>query len=155
MSIAIVPRPPVQLPLWPETEPQFCLQRLKVSATQIDYRLSLGDGYPVFQIPKGLSSNPNVYRLAVEGPAVRTAGSVQISDRGEFVVSDVQGRCSSEAVAKAFRSGELRLSLDGDRLRGDWILKRLRDRKWLIAKVDDAYAFLDDRWFDEMGLISA
>jgi bifunctional non-homologous end joining protein LigD len=43
-------------------------------------------------------------------------------------------------VAAALAKGELRFSLDGTKLHGDWVLIRFKGPSWLLIKQRDSYA---------------
>jgi bifunctional non-homologous end joining protein LigD len=44
-----------------------------------------------------------------------------------------------EDVGAAIRKGELKFTLDGQKLKGGWVLVRTRDRQWLLIKHRDYY----------------
>src|SRR5258708_21505322 len=46
-------------------------------------------------------------------------------------------------VATALKAGELRFTLHGKKLRGEWVLVRTGGRKWLLIKRKDAFASKD------------
>src|SRR5258708_26662738 len=43
-------------------------------------------------------------------------------------------------VGTALKAGELRFTLPGKKLRGEWVLVRTGGRKWLLIKRKDAFA---------------
>jgi bifunctional non-homologous end joining protein LigD len=72
-------------------------------------------------------------------------GTVQIWDRGYWTY---EGSGSPE---EAIRRGELKFALDGERLKGSWVLVRMRGDKfpgkrnsWLLIKQRDKFAREDD-----------
>lgn len=71
------------------------------------------------------------------------AGTVMVWDRGSF-------RCAGEekdpgrALSRDYDAGELRIELDGSRLKGEWALIRTRRvsgaAQWLLMKRRDEFA---------------
>ena len=45
----------------------------------------------------------------------------------------------TDDVSAALRKGELKFALDGQKLKGSWVLVRTRDRQWLLIKHRDYY----------------
>jgi len=43
-------------------------------------------------------------------------------------------------VNKALAKGDLKMRLHGKKLKGSWVLVRMRDRQWLLIKHRDAHA---------------
>ncbi|HYQ97036.1 MAG TPA: DNA polymerase ligase N-terminal domain-containing protein, partial [Candidatus Nitrosocosmicus sp.] len=64
-------------------------------------------------------------------------GTVMIWDRGtwEPEVDDVE---------KALAKGDLKFKLNGKKLRGSWVLVRMRPRQWLLIKHRDTAASAED-----------
>jgi bifunctional non-homologous end joining protein LigD len=105
-----------------------------------------------WSVPKGPSLDPSVRRLAMqtedhpidynqfEGVIPEGeygGGTVMIWDRGtwEPEVDDVD---------RALAKGDLKFKLHGKKLRGSWVLVRMRDRQWLLIKHRDKYASTED-----------
>jgi len=104
-------------------------------------------------VPKGLSPNPAVKRLAmsVEDHPLDYAdfegvipegeyggGTVMVWDEGTYELE------SGEDVKSAIRKGELKVRLKGKKLKGSWALVRIRDRNWLFIKHRDRYVSEDE-----------
>src|SRR5688572_2674601 len=133
---------------------RFVIQKHAARRLHYDLRLELGGVFKSWAVTKGPSVDPHDKRLAVEvedhpleyGDFEGTipkgqygGGTVQLWDRGYW-----QPDGAAEA---ALRSGELKFSLQGDRLNGAWVLVRMKgDRwgekrnNWLLIKHRDAYA---------------
>jgi bifunctional non-homologous end joining protein LigD len=117
-------------------------------------------------VPKGPSKNPKDKRLAmmVEDHPVSYigfygsipegnygAGTVDIWDEGNYVPVDAKGQQISEQQAlKALESGNLKFSMNGKHLKGEFALVKLKDddKSWLLIKHRDKYA-TDDPYSSE------
>jgi len=129
----------------------FVVQKHRATALHHDFRLEWKGVMKSWAVPKGPSLDPSVKRLAMptedhpieynkfEGVIPEGeygGGTVMIWDRGTWTpeVPDVD-----EALAK----GELKFRLDGEKLKGSWVLVRLarkeKDGKtpWLLIKHED------------------
>jgi bifunctional non-homologous end joining protein LigD len=133
----------------------FCVQKHLASHLHYDFRLEHQGVLLSWAVPKGPSLDPKVKRLAMkvedhpleygsfEGviPEGYGAGLVMLWDRGTWTpeVDDVDA-----ALAK----GDLKLTLDGYKLKGSWALIRTRGygggrgdgRSWLLIKHRDEWA---------------
>jgi len=130
----------------------YYIQRHDATRLHYDFRLELDGVLKSWAVPKGPSFNPADKRLAVqtedhpldygefEGtiPANQYgAGDVLLWDRGEWTPEDPDPRA-------ALRKGTLHFRLEGEKLRGSWVLTRLRERKnWLLIKRNDQNASAD------------
>jgi bifunctional non-homologous end joining protein LigD len=99
-------------------------------------------------VAKGPSLDPGVRRLAMmtephpmdyngfEGVIPEGeygGGTVMIWDRGTW-------EPQSPDVDKALAKGDLKMKLNGKKLKGSWVLVRMRDRQWLLIKHRDEHA---------------
>ena len=136
----------------------FCVQKHLASHLHYDLRLEHDGVLLSWAVPKGPAIDPTVKRLAMhvedhpveygefEGviPSGYGAGIVMLWDRGTWTpeVDDVDA-----ALAK----GDLKLTLDGYKLKGSWVLVRTRGwgskegkaddgRSWLLIKHKDEWA---------------
>jgi len=142
----------------------FVVHEHHASHLHYDLRLEVGGVLKSWAIPKGPSMNPAEKRLAVqvedhplqyetfEGiiPEGRPgAGEVVIWDEGEFKPID-------DAEAGLGR-GHLSFFLDGNKLRGEFSLVRMKrsesGKDWLLIKKKDLYA--DPAWRAEPALTPA
>ena len=137
---------------------RFVIQRHAATRLHYDLRLELGGVYKSWAVTKTPSLDPAVKRLAVEvedhpleyGTFEGTipkgqygGGTVQLWDRGTWAP---QGDNPKRELAE----GHLKISLFGERMRGNWALIRMRDdaarpgrkvrHNWLLIKEVDAEA---------------
>lgn len=143
---------------------RFVIQKHAARRLHYDLRLELDGVFKSWAVTRGPSLDPADKRLAVEvedhpleyGDFEGTiphgqygGGTVQIWDRGFW---EPQGKGSPE---RALASGELKLILAGERLRGAWVLVRLRNSRsgrrpsWLLIKHRDEFARAGDGLSDD------
>ncbi|MGO4409756.1 MULTISPECIES: DNA ligase D [unclassified Brevundimonas] len=135
---------------------RYLIQRHAASRLHYDFRIEHDGVLKSWAVTKAPSRDPHVKRLAVEVedhpldyggfegtiPAGNYgAGTVQMWDVGEWTPQD-------EDLDAAFAKGVVKLTLDGERLKGGWALIRLKSDRgkpskrpnWLLLKEKDAYA---------------
>jgi len=127
---------------------QFVVQKHRASRLHYDFRLEHDGVMLSWAVPKGPSLDPANKRFAAqtedhpieynqfEGVIPEGeygAGTVMIWDRGTWE-PEVQD------VDRALAAGELKFTLRGKKLRGSWVLVRMRDRQWLLIKHRDKLA---------------
>ncbi len=144
----------------PSAHLRFVVQKHAATRLHYDLRLELDGVFKSWAVTRGPSLNPKDKRLAVEvedhpldyGDFEGTipkgqygGGTVQLWDRGFWAPE--QGQSPQQALA----AGELKFVLAGERLRGGWVLVRLKhDRNagkrdnWLLIKHKDEFA-ADDK----------
>jgi bifunctional non-homologous end joining protein LigD len=144
----------------PAEHSRFVIQKHAASRLHYDLRLEVDGVFKSWAVTKGPSLNPSDKRLAVEvedhpldyGDFEGTipkgeygGGTVMLWDRGFWAPED------NADPDKALREGELKFILAGDKLRGGWVLVRMRhDRErgkrtnWLLIKQRDGYEQVDD-----------
>ncbi len=136
----------------------FVVQKHRATALHYDVRLEWKGVMLSWAVPKGPSYDPTVKRLAMqvedhpieyndfEGiiPAGEYGGgTVMIWDRGSWTPE-------SPDVDEALARGDLKVSFDGKKLKGSWVLVRTRGRPgdskaaWLMIKHRDAWASKED-----------
>ena len=137
---------------------RYVIQKHAARRLHYDLRLELDGVFKSWAVTRGPSLDPADKRLAVEvedhpldyGDFEGTipageygGGAVQLWDRGYWLP---EGGQSPQA---ALSSGDLKFTLDGDRLHGSWVLVRMKhDRRggngkrtnWLLIKHRDDYA---------------
>ncbi len=140
----------------PSPRLRFVIQKHAARRLHYDLRLEFDGVFKSWAVTRGPSLDPADKRLAVEvedhpldygdfeGTIPRGeygGGTVQLWDRGYW--SPEGGKSPQEA----FDSGDLKFTLDGERLHGSWVLVRMRgDRyggkrtNWLLIKHRDASA---------------
>ncbi|HEY3885055.1 MAG TPA: DNA polymerase ligase N-terminal domain-containing protein [Vicinamibacterales bacterium] len=133
----------------------FCVQKHLASHLHYDFRLEHDGVLLSWAVPKGPSLDPKTRRLAMhvedhpieygtfEGviPEGYGAGIVMLWDQGTWTpeVDDVDA---------ALKKGDLKLTLDGYKLKGSWVLVRTSgrypggggDRSWLLIKHKDQWS---------------
>ena len=146
----------------PEPEPKakqspsnrlFVVQKHRASHLHYDFRLEDHGTLRSWAVPKGPSTDPSVKRLAMEvedhpveyadfegviPEGEYGAGTVMVWDRGEYRPE------ATDDVRAALSKGELKFRLQGQKLKGSWVLVRTRNRQWLLIKHRDAEASADD-----------
>src|ERR1700678_883455 len=152
-DFALTREPRGQAEASPSTRRRFVVQKHDATRLHYDLRLELNGVFKSWAVTRGPSLDPHDKRLAVEvedhpldyGDFEGTipkgqygGGTVQLWDRGYW---EYEGPRSAE---EALRKGELKFKLDGERLKGSWVLVRMRgDRfkgkrnSWLLIKHHD------------------
>jgi bifunctional non-homologous end joining protein LigD len=142
---------------------KFVIQRHEASRLHYDFRLEAEGVLKSWAVPKGPSLNPADKRLAVQVEdhpySYRTfegnipeghygAGSVIIWDEGTYHVPGTTSRKKSEAaVLDGLKKGSFHVLLEGQKLRGEFILVQTKSRgekNWLLMKKQDEYASEED-----------
>jgi bifunctional non-homologous end joining protein LigD len=144
----VTPEPAGKMGRAKKKELEFVIQKHRASSLHYDFRLEHDGVMLSWAVPKGPSLDPSNKRFAMqtenhpieynqfEGVIPEGeygGGTVMIWDRGtwEPEVDDVDG-----ALAK----GDLKFTLHGKKLRGSWVLVRMRERQWLLIKHRDKVA---------------
>lgn len=141
----------------------FIVQKHDATRLHWDFRLEVDGVLKSWAVTRGPSIDPAEKRLAVrteDHPLSYTTfegtipkgeyggGTVMLWDRGTW--SPVAGK-SAQDIDK----GHLHFVLDGERMKGEWLLVRLKPRpkekreNWLLRKVDDAESGGTDTLVDE------
>ncbi|MFL6600463.1 MAG: DNA ligase D [Steroidobacteraceae bacterium] len=137
---------------------RFVIQKHAARRLHYDLRLELGGVFKSWAVTRGPSLDPKDKRLAVEvedhpldyGDFEGTipkgeygGGTVQLWDRGYWTAE------GDEPPEQALKSGQLKFTLEGERLHGSWVLVRMKNDRyggsgkrtnWLFIKHRDEYA---------------
>ncbi|GAB7550841.1 DNA ligase D [Novosphingobium sp. 11B] len=145
----------------------FIVQKHAARRLHWDFRLEVDGVLKSWAVTRGPSADPDDKRLAVrtedhplsygefEGGIPKGeygGGTVMLWDRGTW--APIAGKS-----AKDIEDGHLHFTLDGERMKGEWLLVRMKPRpgekreNWLLRKVKDAHAQTGDALV-EQGLTS-
>jgi bifunctional non-homologous end joining protein LigD len=141
----------------------FMVQKHDATRLHWDLRLEVDGVLKSWAVTRGPSLDPKEKRLAVrtedhplsyatfEGTIPKGeygGGTVMLWDRGTW--APIAGKS-----AKDLEKGHLHFVLDGERMKGEWLLIRLKPKakekreNWLLRKIDDAEAGGTDTLADE------
>ena len=133
----------------------FVVQKHEASRLHWDFRLEMGGVLKSWAVPKGPSIDPDDKRLAVrtedhpldygsfEGAIPEGeygGGTVMLWDRGRWIPE------AGKDPTKTIEEGHLHFTLEGERMKGEWVMFRLKGRPgekgepWMLKKVNDEYA---------------
>ena len=136
-----------------KTGRMFVIQKHRATALHYDFRLEADGVLKSWAVPKGPSLDPKVKRLAmqVEDHPVDYADFEGVIPEGEYGGGTVMvwdyGTYEPEEtddVGAALKKGELKFTLDGQKLKGSWVLVKTRNRQWLLIKHKDYYTTEED-----------
>lgn len=148
--------PSGQAEVKPSNRRRFVIQKHDATRLHYDLRLELDGVFKSWAVTKGPSLDPHDKRLAVEvedhpldygdfeGTIPRGqygGGTVMLWDRGYW---EPEGE---EAPDEALANGDLKFTLEGERLQGSFVLVRMRNDRngskrtnWLLIKHRDEYS---------------
>ena len=137
----------------------FVVQKHEASRLHWDFRLELDGVLKSWAVPKGPSLDPDEKRLAMrtedhpldygdfEGTIPKGeygGGTVMLWDQGRWIPDP------RKDPRKTIEEGHLHFTLEGERMKGEWVMFRLNARRgekgepWMLKKVTDEYADPDD-----------
>ena len=137
----------------------FVVQKHDASRLHWDFRLELDGVLKSWAVPKGPSLDPDEKRLAMrtedhpldygdfEGTIPKGeygGGTVMLWDQGRWIPEP------SKDPRKTIEEGHLHFTLEGDRMKGEWVMFRLKPRPgekaepWMLKKVTDEFADAGD-----------
>src|ERR1700676_2680271 len=132
----------------------YVVQKHRATQLHYDFRLAWNGVLLSWAVPKGPSLDPSVKRLAmqVEDHPIDYAGfegvipegeygggTVMVWDRGTWIAE-------SDDIEAALKKGDLKFTLQGEKLHGSWVLVRTRGfgskagKSWLLIKHRDRFA---------------
>jgi bifunctional non-homologous end joining protein LigD len=133
----------------------FMVQKHDATRLHYDFRLELDGVLKSWAVTRGPSLDPADRRLAVrtedhplsyatfEGTIPKGqygGGTVMLWDRGTWTPEP------GKNPRKTIEEGHLHFTLDGERMKGEWVMFRLKPRgrergeNWILKKVDDEHA---------------
>jgi len=133
----------------------FVVQKHDASRLHWDFRLELDGVLKSWAVPKGPSLDPADRRLAMrtedhpldygdfEGTIPKGeygGGTVMLWDRGRWIPEP------GKDPRKTIEEGHLHFTLEGERMKGEWVMFRLKPKPgekaqpWMLKKVTDEYA---------------
>jgi bifunctional non-homologous end joining protein LigD len=133
----------------------FVVQKHDASRLHWDFRLELDGVLKSWAVPKGPSLDPGENRLAMrtEDHPLDYGGFEGTIPKGEYGGGTVmlwdQGRWIPDPrkdPSKTIEEGHLHFTLEGDRMKGEWVMFRLKPKPgekaepWMLKKVTDDYA---------------
>ncbi len=134
---------------------RFIVQKHDASRLHYDFRLELDGVLKSWAVTRGPSLDPADKRLAVrtEDHPLSYASFEGTIPKGEYGGGTVMlwdcGTWTPEPgkdPKRTLAEGHLHFTLDGERMRGEWVMFRLKPRpgergeNWILKKVDDAHA---------------
>ncbi len=133
----------------------FVVQKHDASRLHWDFRLEMDGVLKSWAVPRGPSLDPSQNRLAVrtedhpldyrdfEGVIPKGeygGGTVMLWDQGRWIPHP------DKDPRKTIEEGHLHFTLEGERMKGDWVMFRMKRRpgeraeNWMLKKVTDAFA---------------
>jgi bifunctional non-homologous end joining protein LigD len=137
----------------------FVVQKHAASRLHWDFRLELDGVLKSWAVPKGPSLDPGQNRLAMrtEDHPLDYGGFEGTIPKGEYGGGTVmlwdQGRWIPDPrkdPSKTIEEGHLHFTLEGERMKGEWVMFRLKPKPgekaepWMLKKVTDEYAEPED-----------
>jgi bifunctional non-homologous end joining protein LigD len=137
----------------------FVVQKHDASRLHWDFRLELDGVLKSWAVPKGPSLDPGDNRLAMrtedhpldygdfEGTIPKGeygGGTVMLWDQGRWIPEP------GKDPSKTIEEGHLHFALDGERMKGEWVMFRLKGKPgekaepWMLKKVTDDFAKPDE-----------
>ncbi|QWC57318.1 DNA ligase D [Erythrobacter sp. 3-20A1M] len=141
---------------------RFIVQKHDATRLHWDFRLEVDGVLKSWAVTKGPSPDPDIKRLAVrtedhplsyadfEGNIPEDeygGGAVMLWDRGTW--EPIEGKSAAD-----LEDGHLHFVLHGERMKGEWLLVRMKPRgnekreNWLLRKIGDEYAGEGDALVD-------
>ncbi|MGZ5410758.1 MAG: non-homologous end-joining DNA ligase, partial [Aeromicrobium sp.] len=136
----------------------FVVQKHDASRLHWDFRLEMDGVLKSWAVPKGPSIDPGQNRLAMrtedhpldyadfEGTIPKGeygGGTVMLWDQGRWIPHP------DKDPRKTIEEGHLHFTLEGERMKGEWVMFRMKGRPgekgeaWMLKKVTDEYADAD------------
>ena len=158
-DFAVTAEPSGDARVAPSSRLRYVIQKHDATRLHYDLRLEVDGVFKSWAVTRGPSLDPHDKRLAVEVEdhpldygdfegviphGQYGGGTVMLWDRGYWAPEGM-------TPEQGLKTGDLKFTLDGERLHGSWVLVRMKDDKfggkrtnWLLIKHDDAYAHEGD-----------
>ncbi|WP_332876395.1 DNA ligase D [Massilia sp. S19_KUP03_FR1] len=129
----------------------FVIQKHWASRLHYDFRLELDGTMKSWAVPKGPSYDPHDKRMAVQvedHPLAYNSFEGTIPEKqygaGKVIIWDKGTWEPLDDPAKAYAAGNLKFTLYGHKMRGNWVLVRMKGKgekqaPWLLIKEKDNY----------------
>jgi len=119
---------------------RFVVQRHQARNLHFDFRLEQDGVLKSWAVPKGLPALKGVKRLAiqVEDHPVDYINFSGIIPKGEYGAGNVEicDKGKWQAIDGDLKKGSLKFKMVGKKIKGDYVLVRLKDMKnWIIYKI--------------------
>ncbi len=149
----------------------FVVQKHAATRLHYDLRLELDGVLVSWAVPKGPSLNPEDRRMAVkvedhpldyggfEGSIPQGqygGGEVIIWDRGAYYTDKApRDRPTQEAeLRRQLADGKVEIVLEGEKLRGGFVLIHTREKQWLLIKRQDEFASTKDVLLQDRSVVT-
>jgi bifunctional non-homologous end joining protein LigD len=129
----------------------FVIQKHWASRLHYDFRLELDGTMKSWAVPKGPSYDPHDKRMAVhveDHPISYNSFEGTIPDKqygaGKVIIWDKGTWEPLDDPAKGYAAGNLKFTMHGHKMRGNWVLVRMKGKgekqePWLLIKEKDDY----------------
>lgn len=132
---------------------RFVIQKHAARRLHYDFRLEMESVLKSWALPKGLPWKRGEKHLAVEvedhpieyedfegviPEGQYGGGTVMVWDYGTYKPEE------TDDAEAALRKGDFKFTLDGEKLKGSWVLVRTRERQWLLIKHRDYYTMEEE-----------
>lgn len=124
----------------------FVVQKHKARTLHYDFRLEIGGVLKSWAVPKGVSTDPSVKRLAVETEdhpleyadfegkipeGEYGAGTVEIWDKGTY------RPIKEKPIQQSYDDGLMEFMLHGKKLEAGYALIRTQKKQWLLKRLKE------------------
>jgi bifunctional non-homologous end joining protein LigD len=133
-------------------EVRFVVQKHDATNLHYDFRLETEDVLKSWAVPKGISLDPKVKRLAVlteDHPLdyLLFEGTIPKGSYGggTVIVWDTGSYTSEQQISHQFTKGKITFTLFGKKLKGRFsLVKTQRENRWLLIKGEDEFKSAED-----------
>ncbi|MFH1233337.1 MAG: DNA polymerase ligase N-terminal domain-containing protein [Patescibacteria group bacterium] len=118
---------------------RFVVQKHQASHLHYDFRLELDGVLKSWAVPKGVPEQVGIKRLAIQvedHPVdyINFSGVIPEGEYGAGIV-EIWDKGKWQIKSGSLESGNLKFNLAGEKLRGEYVLVKLKDKKnWIVYK---------------------